>query len=74
MTHSETITKYGTGHTITGASVCYPCPKQWTGLCVNVVLCGDPNWTTNAWRTVVEGLTPFGEGSDMTGASFEGWM
>lgn len=66
-THSETIHRQETGYILTGATVCNPCPKQWTGLCVTVILCGDPNWTANAWRSVVEELTPFGEGSDMTG-------
>ena len=31
MAHSETTTRHGSGYTITGATVCDPCPKQWTG-------------------------------------------
>ena len=40
LAHPQTTSSRQRGISLTGAAVCYPCPKQWTGLCLKVVLCG----------------------------------
>ena len=40
LAHPQTTSSRQRGISLTGAAACYPCPKQWTGLRLKVVLCG----------------------------------